>query len=370
MATKNDNTVPARATHPGEILREELRERGIKQKDFAQMIGVASSHLNEFIKGKRDISDSLAMKLEVQLGIPYTVWINLQSNYNYDAKAIEKRTADEHDAYEFERFCSGIFNLNVVYKRLGLLNSSLIERVYNLKRISPVDLLNPQKISKAFSGMFKHSIKTQIDKKNMLAWLILNKIEVGRARQECKEYVKGNAARAAGEISRLANSEKLSVDLIRKCLNNYGILYIEVEKVEKAPIDAYSTIEHDHPVISVTYRYNDMNKLVFDILHELCHIEKHFSDEQREFISIDGMDYSSNKQEKEANLFAMNQLIPEHIWNKIMKEGCSDLSPYKIVKTIASKSKEYGISPSIAVSRYKHDTNWYKTNSFSSPKIR
>ena len=34
MATKNDRRVPARAVHPGEILGEELKERGIKQKEF------------------------------------------------------------------------------------------------------------------------------------------------------------------------------------------------------------------------------------------------------------------------------------------------------------------------------------------------
>ena len=57
MATKNNRPVPARAVHPGEILREELLERGIKQKDFAQQIGVQATHLNEFIKGKRNLKN-------------------------------------------------------------------------------------------------------------------------------------------------------------------------------------------------------------------------------------------------------------------------------------------------------------------------
>ncbi len=34
MATKTNRQVPARAIHPGEILREELKERGITQNDF------------------------------------------------------------------------------------------------------------------------------------------------------------------------------------------------------------------------------------------------------------------------------------------------------------------------------------------------
>ena len=62
MATRSNRSVPARAIHPGEILREELLERGIKQKDFAQQIGMQPSHLNAFIKGKRNMSDDLARK--------------------------------------------------------------------------------------------------------------------------------------------------------------------------------------------------------------------------------------------------------------------------------------------------------------------
>ena len=369
MATRNENPVPARATHPGEILREELRERGIKQKEFAQMIDVAPSHLNEFIKGKRNLTETLAMKFEKQLGIPYTIWMNLQNGYSYDVNAIEERTAEEHEASEFEHACSALFNLAVVYKRLNLQSRPLTERVAELKRLASIDLLHPEEISRAFAGKFKHSVKVQIDEKNMLAWLILNKIEVSRTRQECGDFTKGNALKAAARISAMANTGELSIDAIRKCLNGYGIQYVEVPKVEKAPVDAYSTIEESHPVITVTYRYNDMDKLAFDILHELCHIENHLSENQKEFISVEGADYANDEKEKEANKFAMNQLIPEQIWSKIMKEGCPDLSPFKIVKTIASKAKSYGISPSIAVSRYKHDTNWYKTNSYRSPKI-
>lgn len=84
MATKNNRPVPARAVHPGEILREELLERGIKQKDFAQQIGVHVTYLNEFIKGKRDLDEDLAMKLEKSLGIPFKTWMSLHSGYVYD----------------------------------------------------------------------------------------------------------------------------------------------------------------------------------------------------------------------------------------------------------------------------------------------
>ncbi len=88
-ATKSNRLVPVRAIHPGEILREELRERGIKQKDFAQQIGFQATHLNEFIKGKRNLNENLAMKLEKNLDIPYKTWMNLHNGYVYDSKAFK-----------------------------------------------------------------------------------------------------------------------------------------------------------------------------------------------------------------------------------------------------------------------------------------
>lgn len=91
MATSSRNVVPARAIHPGEILREELRERGIKQKDFAKTIGVQAAHMNEFIKGKRNLNDDLAFKLEKSLGISYKNWMGLQAGYTYDRQAIQEK---------------------------------------------------------------------------------------------------------------------------------------------------------------------------------------------------------------------------------------------------------------------------------------
>lgn len=70
--------------HPGEVLQSELAERGIKQKDFAVSIGMEPSHLSALVHGKRNITPSIANRLEQALGIPATVWMNLQSRYNLD----------------------------------------------------------------------------------------------------------------------------------------------------------------------------------------------------------------------------------------------------------------------------------------------
>lgn len=370
MATSSKQIVPARAIHPGEVLREELLERGIKQKDFAQMIGVQATHLNEFIKGKRNLNEELAMKLEKALGISYKNWMNLQSGYIYDCQAIEERRDEEQRALRFEKACSDMFNLNLLYKRLGMSLMPCAERVEKIKGMVSFDLLSAEELKMQVAGLYKHSERAGIDEKNMLTWLILNNISISRAPALPTSYEKGNALKAAAEIAAMANRRELTMASIKECLNRQGILYVEVAKLDKAPIDAFSTMRGETPVVSVTYRYNDMDKLAFDLLHELCHIDRHLTKGQAAFISVDGGEgYSSDPREKEANEFARQALIPDSVWEEIMKVGCKSLSPFKIVKTIAVAAKSRGISPSIAVARYKHDTNWYNTAAYRSPRI-
>ena len=368
MATRSNRLVPARAIHPGEILREELQERGIKQKDFAQVIGVQSTHLNEFIKGKRNLNEDLAMKLERHLGIPFKTWMNLHNGYVYDCKALEERQTEELQAIAFEKACSEIFNLNLLYKKLRMSVLPCLERVIKIKEMYSFDLLSSSELRLQVAGLYKHSEKVQIDERNMQTWLLLNWLATSNTKVQT-EYEKGDGIKAAKSISKMANNRTLSVQSMKDCLNQYGILYVEVEKLDKVPVDAYSTIVDGHPAVTVTYRYNDMDKLAFDVLHELCHIEKHLSGEQKAFISIEGALYSTDPREKEANEFARQQLIPDDVWAGILRVGSNSLSPHKIVRTIAQEANNRGISPSIAISRYKHDTNWYNTSAYRSPKI-
>lgn len=86
------------ATHPGQILKNELIERGMTQKEFAKSIDMQPSHINEIVKGKRSITMLIADKLEEALGIPSISWVNLQTQYDYDARAIEKRELKEIEA--------------------------------------------------------------------------------------------------------------------------------------------------------------------------------------------------------------------------------------------------------------------------------
>lgn len=81
MMEKAKLVVPATATHPGSILEKELEARGIRQNDLAEAIGMPSHELSELIKGERNITEAIAIKLEQALHIPRQSWMNLQNRY-------------------------------------------------------------------------------------------------------------------------------------------------------------------------------------------------------------------------------------------------------------------------------------------------
>ncbi len=88
-----DDIIPRRAIHPGEILWEELKARGISREDFAGQLGMQRSDLNELLKGKRDFTPSFALKLEEVLHTHADTWTNLQASYERDLIRISEREA-------------------------------------------------------------------------------------------------------------------------------------------------------------------------------------------------------------------------------------------------------------------------------------
>ena len=54
-----NNLTPYRFTHPGEIIKDELEDRGISQREFAQNVGMSYSVLNELLNAHRPLPPTL-----------------------------------------------------------------------------------------------------------------------------------------------------------------------------------------------------------------------------------------------------------------------------------------------------------------------
>jgi addiction module HigA family antidote len=73
---------PNYAIHPGVLLKEEMDDLKVTQKELSDQTGIAKTVINEIIKGKRRINAETAVKLEKVLYSPAQYWLNLQSLYD------------------------------------------------------------------------------------------------------------------------------------------------------------------------------------------------------------------------------------------------------------------------------------------------
>ena len=83
MKPTNANELQSfRPYHPGELLKEELECREIKQKEFAKKIGLSYTMFNEVLNAKRPVSIELALLMEAALGINADLLVKMQTDYN------------------------------------------------------------------------------------------------------------------------------------------------------------------------------------------------------------------------------------------------------------------------------------------------
>ena len=68
--------------HPGEVLEMEILVRGLTKSKFAMEIKMYPSHMSDILKGKRNITEEIALKIENILGISAEFWMRLQVEYN------------------------------------------------------------------------------------------------------------------------------------------------------------------------------------------------------------------------------------------------------------------------------------------------
>lgn len=77
-----EEQLPAVIVKPSEILREEMRARGMSKKGFAFALAYPVDAVSDLLAGKIRITEGIAESLERALGISAQFWLNLQATYD------------------------------------------------------------------------------------------------------------------------------------------------------------------------------------------------------------------------------------------------------------------------------------------------
>lgn len=345
--------IPFEATHPGEVLKDELDARKIIQKDFAVEIGMHKTMLNEIIKGKRPVTADLAILLERTLGISAEYWLRFQSQYELDLARIKEKNIQKVVNIDIWKIIKEYVPVNY-FRKLGYLADELttdiakIKEVYNINNVDDlVGLSAKQKFS-----LFRKSDKLKISEKNVLAWNVVAKYEA--AKQEVNAFNPEKLPNLIQELQTIFFQNKDAVTQVATKLNQYGIKFILVPKLEQTPIDGYTFWSGDNPTIALTLRHNRIDNFAFTIMHEIGHIDLHLKgDKEQEFFDLSSKNSHLEYIEKEADEYAKDHLIPQSVWSIINNQ--SDFSDAKVLKF----SKENKINPAIIRGRISHENKQY-----------
>lgn len=89
-----NNLTPYGPTHPGEMIKEEIKYRGLSQRKLAAQMGISASLLNEILNGKRAVSVEYALLFEAALGIDAGIWVRMQADYDMQVAKADKSFAE------------------------------------------------------------------------------------------------------------------------------------------------------------------------------------------------------------------------------------------------------------------------------------
>ena len=136
-----NDAVPFRAVHVGEILKDELQARGMKQSELAILTGIQRPILNDIIKGKRSITPEMALLMEDAMNVPAKMLMNFQVEYELDCARINERVIKQKQYLDMWKTLSGVINIKF-FKKKGIIKGNIVDDVNRLFEVLDVKNLD------------------------------------------------------------------------------------------------------------------------------------------------------------------------------------------------------------------------------------
>lgn len=326
---------PNYSVHPGETLQEILAIRGITQAELATRIGRPLKTVNEIAKGKASLTAETALQLERALDLPAELWNALEAHH-------QLLLAQQRESARIESYSEWLSQLPLKeLKRRGIL-SPVKDRYVLIKealRFFGIDSPDNLALSSTVAA-FRKSPTYSANDLALHTWLRIGE----RAAQElhCQPFDKTAFRQVLDQIRKLSMEKDLSTvktQLIEMC-RSCGVAVVFVSALDHTHVSgAARWLTSEKALIQMSCRHKTDDHVWFTFFHEAAHILLHGKKEG----FLDDKITDTEKEEREANLFAANLLIPSHAMNNFVRQR--PLSKEKI----AAFAEELEISPGIIV---------------------
>lgn len=322
---------PARIVSPGQIIKDELDERGWTQKDLAEIMGRPYQAINEIVRSTKQITPQTARELAQAFGTSPEFWLNLEMKYQLHKspkEEKEQKIARKSWLYSFLPV-KDLIKRNWINGSNNI--SELEKQICDFLDINSVDQLPTLSVN------FRQSIARSPEEAPAVAWV--KRVEQLIVGQEVNEYDQSKIDDIIQGMKTLMNDAGRVAE-VPGLLNEYGIYFIIVPHLPKTYLDGASFELNGHPIIAMTLRYDRIDSFWFTLLHELAHIA----------LGHEGhLDYfdSGNEDvfEQEANKLASEWLIDQVALEEFINISLPHVSKDEVI----AFSKRQNIHPGIVL---------------------
>jgi len=343
------------AIHPGKTLLENLEYLCISQSELAERTGLTSKHISNIINEKASITPETALKLEKVLGIKASFWNALEKNYNATLARLSALSRLEEEKQILSKF-------RETFKELGehgyLLKIRWVQKNYTeiilaLQSFFGIDSLKYAPETNLHAAYRKYKNK-KTNANNIAAWLRIGQIKAQKI--EVPSYNAQQLEKKLPEIKKLSlSSPQEYLPKIKELLAECGIVLVYAPYLTNTYTQgAVQWVGKDKVMIILKTTKQGVDRFWFNLFHEIGHVLKH--GKLKTFIDLE--DLWESEEEKEANSFAQNILLPHFDREEVFK--------YEELRNgIFSLAKKYKVCPSIVAGRlsyeYQADKSVYKT---------
>jgi HTH-type transcriptional regulator/antitoxin HigA len=296
------NNKPAEVFPPGEFLKEELEARGWTQTDLAEILGRPVRLVNEIISGKRGISPETAKGLGDALGTSPQLWLNLESAYQLS------RISHYDDTVARRSRLRSKAPIREMVRRHWIEHSDnvavLEQRILEFFQIG--NLEDEPKWAYAARKSTPYDVDTT---PAQAAWLC-------RARQLAPASPASSFSlnRLNALIAKLRNLLHSAEEIrhVPALLAEAGVRFLVIEPLPRTRIDgACFGLGKTSPVIVLSLRYDRIDYFWYTLMHELGHIKDGAYRKDAPSLDIDIDAQQKPDDEKGADQFAAEALIPQ-----------------------------------------------------------
>lgn len=331
------------AVPPGEFVLEVAGDLGMSQADLARRMGRPTQAINEIIKGEKMITPDTALQLEHVLAVPAHIWTGLEAEYQlvkarqHDAETVEQEVA-MLDRFPYRHMAAFAW---VAKTR------DTIRRVQELRRFFGVASLHRLEGVKAYSPAFRQAVKSKSSPEALAAWLRAG--ELAARGIDTRPYdEKGIRANLAEIRSLSKHTPEEFLPVLKQTLAQCGVGFVLHPHLPKTYVNgATFWLASDKAVLMLSNRGSWADVFWFSLFHEIGHIVLH--DRRHTFLEDTAADPQWKKQEREADEFARDTLIPPAQYARFVTRRNFTAAAIRVF------AQDIGIAPGIVVGRLQHD---------------